>query len=114
VQLITNAAAGTNNEPIEVLRSLNERLDILREENPQASNADLKEAAESAMQALITGAKNAKERQQKPGPRQMTAAFEVPREALRLPESRRAAPGQADAHLHQSHRGQSARGDREP
>jgi hypothetical protein len=88
VQPITTTVTVTNNEPMEVLRSLNERLDILREENPQASNADLKEAAESAVQALITGAKNAKERQQKPGPRQTTAAFEVPREALRLPKSR--------------------------
>jgi hypothetical protein len=43
------------------------------------------------VQALIAGAKNAKERQQKPGPRQTLAAFEVPREALRLPESRRVA-----------------------
>jgi hypothetical protein len=46
---------------------------------------------ESAVQALITGARNAKERQRKPGPRQTVAAFEVPREALHLPESRRAA-----------------------
>ncbi len=43
------------------------------------------------MQALIDGAKNAKERQWKPGPRQTLAAFEVPREALHLPESHRAA-----------------------
>jgi hypothetical protein len=43
------------------------------------------------VQALITGAKNAKEREQKPGPQQTTAVFKVPREAIRLPESHRAA-----------------------
>ncbi len=91
VRQIANAVTGTYNEPMEVLRSLNERLDILSEKNPQASNDDLKAAAKSAVQALIAGAKNAKERQQKPGPRQTLAAFEVQREALRLPESCRAA-----------------------
>ena len=43
------------------------------------------------MQALITGAKNAKEQQRKPGTRQTVAAYKKPREALHLPESRRAA-----------------------
>jgi hypothetical protein len=65
----------TNNEPMEVLRSLNERLDVLREENPQASNAELAAAAKSAVQALIPRAKNAKEWQQKPVPWQTLAAF---------------------------------------
>jgi hypothetical protein len=32
VRLINNAVAGTNNEPMEVLRSLNKRLDILKEQ----------------------------------------------------------------------------------
>jgi hypothetical protein len=50
----------------------------------------VKEAAKT-VQALIAGAKNAKERQQTPGQLRTTAAFEVPREALRLPESHRAA-----------------------
>jgi hypothetical protein len=81
----------TNKEPMEVLRGLNEWLVILGEENPQASNAELEQAAESAMQVLIAGAKNAKELQQKPGLRQTLAAFHVPREALRLPELRMAA-----------------------
>jgi hypothetical protein len=31
---IANAVTGTNSKPMEVLRSLNERLDILSEENP--------------------------------------------------------------------------------
>ncbi len=91
VRQITNAVTGTNNEPMDTLRSFNERLETLIEENPHASSADLKEAAESAVQALIAGAKNAKERQQKPVLQQTLAAFEVPREALHLPESRRAA-----------------------
>jgi hypothetical protein len=91
VRQITCAVTGTNKEPMEVLRGLNERLVILGEENPQASSAKLEQAAESAGQALIAGAKNAKEQQRKPGPRQTLAAFEVLREALRLPESRRAA-----------------------
>ncbi len=59
------------------------------------------------MQALITGAKNAKERQRKPGAWQTLAAFEVPREALPLPELHRAArqdipgppPGMAGLHI---------------
>jgi hypothetical protein len=53
VRQIANAVTGTNNEPMEVLRGLNERLDILSEENPQASNAELAAAVESAVQALV-------------------------------------------------------------
>ncbi len=74
---ITNTVTGTNIEPMDTLRSFNERLETLMEENPHASSADLKEGAESAVQALIAGAKNAKERQRKPGPRQTLAVFEV-------------------------------------
>jgi len=88
VRQITNTVTGTNNEPMDTLRSFNERLETLIEENPHASSADLKEAAESAVQVLIAGAKNAKERQRKPGPQQTLAVFEVPREALHLPELR--------------------------
>ncbi len=86
VRQIACTVTGTNKEPMEVLRGLNERLVILGEENPQVSSAKLEQAAESALQALIDGAKNAKERQWKLGPWQTLAAFEVPREALRLPE----------------------------
>ncbi len=43
------------------------------------------------MQALIAEVKNAEERQQTPGPRRTLAAFELPRETLRLPESCRVA-----------------------
>ncbi len=41
VRQITNTVTGTDKEPMDALRSFNERLEILREENPHASNADL-------------------------------------------------------------------------
>jgi hypothetical protein len=91
VRQITNAVTGTDNEPMDALRSFNERLEILREENPHASEADLREVAEGVVQAIVARAKNEREQQQKPGTRQTVAAFEVPREALHPPESRRAA-----------------------
>jgi hypothetical protein len=91
VRQIAIGVTGTDNEPMDALRSFNKRLEILREENPQASIADLREAAKSAVQALITRAKTAKEQQWRPGTRPAVAAFEVPREVLHLPESRRAA-----------------------
>ncbi len=123
VRQITCAVTGTDNEPMDTLRSFNERLETLVEENPQASSANLKEAAERAVRALIAGAKNAKEQQRKSGTRQAVAAFEVPREALHLPESRRAArqdiPGPPSGRtlrgaesevkqMHQSHQDQPA------
>jgi hypothetical protein len=86
VRQITCVITGTNNEPLDTLRSFNERLETLVEENPRSG--DLKEAAARAVQALIVGAKNAKEQQGKPGTRQTVAVFEVLREALHLPESR--------------------------
>ncbi len=55
VRQITDAVTGTNNESMDMLRSFNERLETLVEENPQASSADLKEVAERAVQALIAG-----------------------------------------------------------
>ncbi len=67
VQQVTYAITGTDKEPVGTLRSFNERLDTLVEENPQASSGDLKEVAARAVQALIVGAKNAKEQQGKPG-----------------------------------------------
>jgi len=91
VRQITNAVTGTDNEPMDALRSFNERLEILREENPHASEADLREVAEGVVQAIVARAKNEREQQQKPGTRQTVAAFEVPREALHPPDSRRGA-----------------------
>jgi hypothetical protein len=68
VRRIAEVVRGTNKEPMEVLRGLNERLVTLGEENPQASSAALEQAAESALQALIVGAKSAKERHRKRDP----------------------------------------------
>jgi hypothetical protein len=55
VRRIAEAVRGTNKE----LRGLSERLLVLGEENPQVSSAVLEQAAESAVQALIIGAKSA-------------------------------------------------------
>jgi hypothetical protein len=88
---ITNAVTWTDNEPMDALRSFNERLRILREETPHASEADLREVVEGAMRVIVTRAKNEREQQRKPETQQTVAVFEVPREALHLPESRRAA-----------------------
>jgi hypothetical protein len=91
VRQFTNSATDTDNEPMDALRSFNKRLRILREENPHASEADIREAVEGAVRMIVTRARNEKERRQKSGTQQAVAAFEVPREALHLPESRRAA-----------------------
>jgi hypothetical protein len=91
VRQIANAVTGTDNEPMDALRSFNERLRILREENPHASEADLREVVKGAVRVIVTRAKNEREQRQKSGTQQAVAAFEVPREALHLPESRRAA-----------------------
>jgi hypothetical protein len=90
VRQIAYAVTSTNKEPMQVLRGQIEQLGILSEENHQAINTQLVAATESSVKALIARAKNAKERQ-RPGLRQTLAAFEVPREAFRLPESSRAA-----------------------
>jgi len=78
-------AAG--NEPGEALRSFGERLRDLRKENPHASEADLKEAVKSAVQAMINRARGPRRRA---GTQQATAESEAPRDAMRLPETRRA------------------------
>jgi hypothetical protein len=76
---------------MEALRGLSEQLVALRKGNPQASSAELGQAAKSAVQTLVASAMRAKERQRQFGPRDLPVTFEVPREALRLPEPRRAA-----------------------
>jgi hypothetical protein len=91
VRQITDAATETGNEPMDALRSFGERLRILREESPQASEADLREAVEGAMRVIVTRAKEEREQRKRPGTQQVAAAFEVPREVMRLPEARRAA-----------------------
>jgi hypothetical protein len=91
VRQITDAVTGTDNEPMEALRSFGERLRILREENPPASEADLREVVEGAVRVIVTRARDEREQRQKSGTQQVAAAFEVSREALRLPEALRAA-----------------------
>jgi hypothetical protein len=56
----------------------------LREENPQANDAELGEAAENAVQTLVISARRAKERQQQYGPPDLPDAFDVLTGALRL------------------------------
>jgi hypothetical protein len=56
VRQITDMATEASNEPMDALRSFGERLRILREENPHASEADLREAVEGAMQVIVTRA----------------------------------------------------------
>jgi hypothetical protein len=129
VKQIKEAAAAAGNEPGEALRSFGERLRDLRKENPHASEADLKEAVKSAVQAMIDRARGPRRRADT---RQATAESEVQRDVMRLPETRRANPpgrprtpfrqnvaggrvrGRADAQLHQSRWVQPARGDPEP
>jgi hypothetical protein len=52
VRQITDAVTGTDNEPMVALRSFGERLRVLREENPLASEADLREAVEGAVRVV--------------------------------------------------------------
>jgi hypothetical protein len=53
VAQITEAAAAAGSKPREALRSFGERLRDLRNENPHASEADLREAVKGAVQAMI-------------------------------------------------------------
>jgi hypothetical protein len=83
---ITEAAAAASSEPREALRSFGERLRNLRDENPHASEADLREAVKGAMQAMIA---RSREQRQRVGTQRVAAESETPREVLRL--ARRAA-----------------------
>jgi len=91
VRQITDAVTTAGNEPMDALRSFGERLRILREENPHASETDLREAIESAVRVIVTRAKDDREQQQRTGTQQVAAAFEVPREALHLSGAHRVA-----------------------
>jgi hypothetical protein len=71
---------------MDALRSFGERLRILREENPHASETDLREAVESAVRVIVT------------------------RAGMTENNSRELEPNK----WHQSHRVQPARGNREP
>ena len=87
VKQIKEAAAAAGNEPGEALRSFGERLRDLRRENPHASEADLKEAVKSAVQAMINRARGPRRHADT---RQATAESETQRDTVRLPETRRA------------------------
>ncbi len=84
---IKEAAAAAGNEPGEALRSFGERFRDLRKENPHASEADLKEAVKSAVQAMIDRARGPRRHADT---RQATAESEVQRDVMRLPETCRA------------------------
>jgi hypothetical protein len=83
---IKEAAAAAGNEPGEALRSFGERLRDLRKESPQASEADLKEAVKSAVQAMIAKARGQRRRTDT---QRVAAESETPRDATRLTETGR-------------------------
>ena len=57
VRQIATAVTGTDNEPMDALRSFNKRLRILIEENPHASQANLREEVEDAVRVIVTRAR---------------------------------------------------------
>ncbi len=87
VEQIKQIKEAAGNEPGENLRSFGERLRDLRKENPHASEADLKEAVKSAVQAMINRARGPRRHADT---RQATAKSEAQRDAKGLPETRRA------------------------
>ncbi len=86
VAQITEAAAAAGGEPREALRSFGERLRDLRKENPHASEADLKEAVKSAVQAMIAKARG---QRRQTDTQRVAAESDTPRDAARFPETRR-------------------------
>ena len=86
IKQIKEAAAAAGSEPGEALRSFGERLRDLRKENPQASEADLKEAVKGAVQAMIAKARGQRRRTDT---QRVAAESGTPRDATRLPETRR-------------------------
>jgi hypothetical protein len=86
VAQITEAAAAASSEPREALRSFGERLRDLRKENPQASEADLKEAVKGAVQAMIAKARGQRQRAET---QRVAAESGTPRDVTRFPETRR-------------------------
>jgi hypothetical protein len=87
-QKITDATTGTDNEPMDALRSFGERLRILREENPHASEADLREAVEGAVRVIVTRAREERE-QRKPSKWQLRSRYR----GIEVPPSRSAQGG---------------------
>jgi hypothetical protein len=83
---ITEAAAAACSEPWDALRSFRERLRNLRDENPHASEADLREAVKGAVQAMIA---RSREQWQRGGTQRVAAESDTPRDVSRLPETHR-------------------------
>ncbi len=86
VTQITEAAAAAGSEPRQALRSFGERLRDLRNENPHASEADLKEAVKGAVQAMIAKSRG---QRQRVDTQQVVAESNTQRDVARLPETRR-------------------------
>ncbi len=86
VAQITQADAAAGSEPQEALRSLGERLRDLRNKNPHASEADLKEAVKGAVQAMIAKSRG---QQQRADTQRVVAESDMPRDVTRLLETRR-------------------------
>jgi hypothetical protein len=86
VAQITEAAAAAGSEPREALRSFGERLRDLRNKNPHASEADLREAVKGAVQAMIAKSRGQRRRADT---QRVAAESDMPRDVTRLPETRR-------------------------
>ncbi len=85
---VTEAATAAGSKPRDALRSFGERLRDLRDENPHASEANLREAVKGAVQAMIA---RSREQRQRVGAQRVAAESETPRDVLRLSEARRVA-----------------------
>ncbi len=85
---ITEAAAAAGSEPRDTLRSFGEGLRGLRDKNPQASEANLREAVKGAVQAMIA---RSREQRQRADTQRVAAESDTPRDVTRLPETRRTA-----------------------
>ena len=86
VAQITEAAAAAGSEPREALRIFGERLRDLRNENPHASEADLREAVKGAVQAMIAKSRGQRRRADT---QRVAAESDMPRDVARLRETRR-------------------------
>jgi hypothetical protein len=84
-------ASGTDHrggcsEPREALRSFGERLRDLTNENPHASEANLREAIKGAVQAMIAKSRGQRRRAET---QRVAAESDTPRDVTCLPETRR-------------------------
>jgi hypothetical protein len=59
---ITEAAPAAGNEPMDALRSFGERLRNLRDENPHASETDLRKAVKGVVQVMIARSREQRQR----------------------------------------------------